>query len=284
VVTLSQCQSISLEAHDSDPYDTEAGQREEGALHPSPELLPLDVLLQEAHQEISRFRGKQKTSNVAAFEVFRRALFLRDDEAWVSLYRLYAPLVEAWILLRRQGLVIQAHELEGLVNETFAKFACAIDAQRWQQFPETRHLLAYLKCCAVTVAADAWRQQQRRSREASLDAIDLEQSPLLEDPVEAVINHLVLHDLWQAAGGVVACEQERLILEQHYALGVPLRELQSRYPQLFPTIDGVYGIKRNLLQRLRRSRAVQEAVGLGEAHSGRLRPTKKRDAYRKGTT
>jgi DNA-directed RNA polymerase specialized sigma24 family protein len=281
VETVSQCQSIVIETY---PYHTELGQREEVVLHSPPEQLPLDVLLQEAHQEISRFRGKQKTSNMAAFEVFRRALLLRDDGAWVSLYQLYAPLVEAWILLHCRGSSIDAHELDGLVNETFAKFASAIDARRWQQFPETRNLLAYLKCCAVTVAADEGRQQQRRSREASLDAIDLEQSPLLEDPAETVINHLVLRDLWQAAGGIVTCEQERLILEQHYALGVPLRELPSGYPQLFPTIDGVYSIKRNLLQRLRRSRAVQEAVGIGEAHASRLRPAKKRDAYQKGTT
>jgi DNA-directed RNA polymerase specialized sigma24 family protein len=281
MASLSQCQSV--EAHNSELYQTKACDTEKDVWR-SLEHLSLDVLLQEAHQEIVHFRHKQKTSNMAAFEVFRRALLLRDDGAWAGLYHLYAPLIEAWILLRSLGLNLHIHELEGLINETFAKFALAIDAGRWQCFPETCKLLAYLKCCTVTVATDAWRQQQRRLREASLETIEYEQTPLLEDPAEVVIHHLVLDDLWQAAGSVITSEQERLILEQHYALDVPLRELPSRYPQLFPTIDAVYCIKRNLLQRLRRSRAVQEAVGIGEVHSGHptKRPTQKRDTYQKG--
>jgi hypothetical protein len=88
---VSQCQSIFIGAHGSDPSQIEAYQSEEEALHPSPEQLPLNVLLQETRQEIIRFRRKQKTSNMVSFEVFRRALLLYDDETWAGLYRLYSP-------------------------------------------------------------------------------------------------------------------------------------------------------------------------------------------------
>lgn len=286
MVTVSQRQSIVIEAHGSDPSHTEVRQREEGALHPSPEQLPLDVLLQEAHQEISRFRGKQETTNVASFEVFRRALLLRDDAAWAGLYQLYAPLIETWILLRRPGGRLHADELAAMVNEALAKFALALPAERWPRFAGTDHLLAYLKRCALTVAAEAWRLQQRwAAREASLERLDHEQSPLLDDPAEAVTRQLVLHELWQVAAGIARCEQERLLLQQHYAQGVPLQELPARYPELFPTIQSVYSLKRNLLQRLRRSRAVQEAVGLGQtpAHRPTKRSPKRRETSQKGT-
>lgn len=194
----------------------------------------------------------------------RRALLLRDEEAWAGLYQLYAPLVQAWIL-HSQGLVLHTHELEGLVNETFAKFASAICPQRWQQFPETARLLAYLKCCAVTVAADAWRQQQRRSREVSLETLetlDHEQSTLLDDPAEVVGQHLVWHDFWRVMGEAARSQQERLLVQQHFGQGVPLRELARRYPDLFPSPKSIHSCKKNLLRRLRHTRAVQQAAGL----------------------
>lgn len=260
MVSVSQ----SVKTHKSSQDQKEACETGEGAVHSFLERLPIDVLLAEVQQEIIRFRNRQKTSNRAAFEVFRRALLLRDDEAWAGLYQLYTPLVEAWILLHSPGLCIQLSEREVLVNEAFAKFAAAIDARKWSQFPETRKLLAYLKCCAVTVATDEWRRTQRKTREVSLEAVTQEQLPLLDDPAGVVVDHLALHDLWQIAQSAITCEQERLILEQHYALGVPLRELKLRYPQLFPTMDAVYCIKRNLIERLRRNRAVQETISGGK--------------------
>ncbi len=274
MASLSQCQSIDLAADDSDR--SQAGEQiEQAMLRSSLECLPLDALVQEAQQESSRFRRQQPTSGRASFEVFRRALLLREDAAWAGLYQLYAPLVEAWLLLHN-AVSLHRDELEALVNETFAKFACAIDADRWQQFAETPRLLAYLKRCAMTVATDARRQQQRW-REVSLEASEYEQPPLLEDHAEGVLTHLVLRDLWQTAAGVAACEQERLILEQHYGRGVPLRELAPRYPDLFPSLQSVYRSKRNLLHRLRRSQSVQQAAGLtyvgGSREAGR--PTKR---------
>jgi DNA-directed RNA polymerase specialized sigma24 family protein len=260
-------------------------------LSPSLHHLPLELLLQEAGAEISRFRQKQPTTGMASFEIFRRALLLRDEAAWEGLYQLYAPLVEAWLLLHSRGRVLEAEELAGLVNETLAKFARALPAQKWASFATTPSLLAYLKCCATSVAADSWRQQRRREREAPLEAID-HQRWLREDPAETVMNRQSRDDLWQAAASVAQSEAERLILHQHYQQGVPLREFPARYPHLFPTIQNVYRSQRRLLGRLRRSRAVRQAVGLGHAGGSREagrpsptnHPTTKREPSQKGTT
>ena len=292
MASLSQCQSIDLAADDSDR--SQAGEQiEQAMLRSSLECLPLDALVQEAQQESSRFRRQQPTSGRASFEVFRRALLLREDAAWAGLYQLYTPLIKAWLLARHPGVCVQAEELDGLVNETFAKFARALGAKKWSRFAGTHQLLAYLKCCAHSVAAEAWRQrQQRAAREASLEALAQEQSPLREGPDadEVVIERLLWRDFWQAAAGVAACEQERLILEQHYGRGVPLRELAPRYPEQFPTIQSVYRSKRNLLHRLRRSQSVLQAAGLtyvgGSREAGRptKRPTPRPEPSQKGET
>jgi len=259
MVALSECQSL---------FD--------GAEPPSPHQLPLDVLLQEAQRE-SR-RGRLPTSQVATFEVLRRALLLRDEAAWAGLYQVYAPVVQAWIR-RSPGLMLHPDDVEELVNETFAKFATALSTERWQQFPAACHVLAYLKRCAVSVVADEGRHQQRRTRDVSLERLDHEQFALLDDPAEVVSQHLVWHDLWQVASEAAHSEQARLILHQHFAQGVPLRELARRYPDLFPSPKSVHSFKKNLLRRLRHSRAVQQAAGLAEPPArGRL--SSKREGQR----
>ncbi len=281
MASLSLSQSIDLAVNDSDRSEARAAEVWE--------RLSLDALVQEAQQESSRFRRQQPTSGRAAFEIFRRALLLRDDAAWIGLYQLYTPLIKAW-LTRHPGVCVQAGELDGLVNETFAKFALALGARKWSRFACTSHLLAYLRCCALSVATDAWRQQQRWRQQAELEAIAYEQSARRqdprEDPAETLMRRQSSHDLWQVAASALKDESERLILEQHYRLGVALREFPARYPERFPTIQNVYRAKESLLHRLRRRRAVQEALGLDQTPAGRSsrRSTNKREASQKGTT
>jgi hypothetical protein len=102
---------------------------------------------------------------------------------------------------------------------------------------------------------------------------------VLDDPAEVVSQHLVCHDLWQVASEAAHSEQARLLLHQHFAQGVPLRELARRYPDLFPTTQSVHRCKKNLLRRLRRSRAVQQAAGLATAPP-RGQPLSQREGQR----
>jgi|GEM_PF-1797101 len=216
------------------------------------ESVPLVALLEGARQEMACFQRRQQAANVCAFELFRRALVLRDEAAWVGLYDLYAHLIESWILHSAHASFLE--NLDALVNETFAKFAHALTGRDLRAFATTPALLAYLKRCAASVVADDQRQRQQWSREERLSA--LEREPQVADPADAIAGQQAARDLWRAMSREVSCEAERLLLES-CVQGVQPRDLASRYPDLFPTIDAVYDTKRNLLERLRRSRAVQ---------------------------
>lgn len=91
---------------------------------PSMTRIPLAMIIQGTREEIAAFLHKQSTANQSSFELFRRALVLRDEAAWVGLYQVYHALVESWIL--RRALAGIGDHLESLVNATFAKFARAI--------------------------------------------------------------------------------------------------------------------------------------------------------------
>ena len=94
-----------------------------------PEHLMATELIQEARQEIAQFlHDHQATDDACAFELFRRAIVLRDEQAWAGLYELYNAVVSSWIL--RLVPKLANEDLDALVNGTFAKFACALPAEK----------------------------------------------------------------------------------------------------------------------------------------------------------
>jgi DNA-directed RNA polymerase specialized sigma24 family protein len=212
--------------------------------------LPVAELVQATRGEIALFLRGQPTDGTCGLALFRRAIAERDDQAWSGLYTLYRAVVDSWIA--RQAPALSQEDREALVNETFAKLYRSIGPERIALFPSVRSLLAYLKRCAWSVTADHRRSQQARSREEPLEFAGQEES-VLDDPAEIVATQLAAHELWQILWREATSREERLILQVVCALGKPPRQLQQAYPALFQSVEDIYRIKRNVLERLRRN-------------------------------
>jgi len=197
--------------------------------------------------------------------LFRRAILLQDEQAWSGIYELYNAVVCSWILCRPATV---HGELEALVNEAFAKFSRNIGPERLKDFSSVGALLAYLRCCATSVLADHYRSQQAQSREEPLESIDTD-GLVLDDPAYIVATQLAAQELWQIIWSEATSMEERLILCIVCAQGMSPRELQQRYPAIFPTVEDIYRMKRNVLERLRHSRELLQF--LGRQSSRRLR-------------
>jgi DNA-directed RNA polymerase specialized sigma24 family protein len=218
----------------------------------APEQLTVSELIGVVRREITQSLQKRPTGSAYAFELFRRALALRDERAWAGMYDLYHALVGSWI--RRCAATTSSEDLASLEHEVFARLYRSISPQRLQHFPSVHALLAYLKRCASSVATDHHRSYQtRRQREDMVDLIE-QAEPALDDPADLVLDQLAAQEVWHIIDGEVTCQDERLILQQVIVLGWPPREVQRCYPALFPGVRDVYRVKRNLLERLRRNR------------------------------
>lgn len=189
---------------------------------------------------------------------------LRDEQAWAGLYELYNAVVSSWIL--RLVPKLANEDLDALVNGTFAKFACALPAQKWKDFSCVRLLLGYLKRCARSVVADHCRSQRARLREETVAFLD--QAPVLDDPADVVTRQFAAQEIWRSIEHAGINSEERLILQAVCALGLSPRQLQQRYSLLFPTVDDIYRIRRNVLERLRRNHRL---LALFAQQSGRSR-------------
>ena len=216
----------------------------------APEQLTVPELVQAARREIGEFLRGQPTDDACAFALFRRSIARGDDLAWSGLYDLYHAVVDSWIA--RQAPALSYEDREALVNETFARFYRSVSPEKLKRFPSVRSLLAYLKRCAWSVTADDRRSQRARSREEPLEFTDQEES-VLDDPADIVAAQLATQELWQIIWGEATSAEERLILQVVCALGKSPRQLQQSYPLLFPSVEDIYRIKRNVLERLRRN-------------------------------
>lgn len=217
-------------------------------------------LIQEVEREIQMYLHAQVAidASSSSYELFRRAIVENDEHAWIGIYTLYASLVSSWIIRLKND--VSQEDLLSLMNGTFAKFARSSSAHRFADFPNVSHLLAYLKKCAQSIFFDAQRSRQWQmatceSYEEILKTLDTASSH--DDPANTVETILSLQEIWRIISTMVTAQEELLILHQCCLAGCTPSELQRLYPTIYPSIDDVYRIKRNVLQRLRRNRQLQ---------------------------
>ena len=223
-------------------------------MHVSPQHMTITELVKEARRETALFQRRQATESCCSYELWRRAIVLRDDWAWSAVYGLYTPIVSAWIVLRVPRLA--GEDLDVLVNQAFARFAHAMTEQKWRDFACMGALLGYLKCCAHSAATD-YRRWQPRQHDA-LDSLPVSCEPLVGDCAETVMERQAAQELWRLVCSEAPAHEEQLVLLLVVAQGMSPRALRQRYPALYPTVEAVYRIRRNVIERLQRNRKLRQ--------------------------
>ncbi len=218
--------------------------------------LPMAEVVQAARQELARYQRREVTEGCYRYELFRRAILLRDEWAWSELYELYRPLVSAWVLACMSRAT--GEEVEVLVNEAFARFAHAITERQWCAFGTSGALLGYLKRCAQSAAADHRRWGHPRLHEEPLDTLPLSCEPMSEDCAEVVGSRLEAQELWAIICRAAPSSAEQLVLWLVCAQGLSPRMVQQLHPTVFPGVQDVYRVKRAALERLARHRALRQ--------------------------
>ncbi len=216
-----------------------------------PQTLSINELARCCSEETNKFLKQSVSNDRFCLELFRRAIVQRDDDAWACIYSQYAPLVLTWVTQHQSAAPMLGQDGSApLVNAAFAKFSQALTPAKMDNFDSPAAILKYLKMCVHSVVADEVRSRQSRQYEETLELIEHE--PASEDPADDVVATISAQGLWQ-----VIQEEERLLIYLAYIHGMKPSEISSQNRRLFPTVDDVYRIKRNVLERLRRNRRLQ---------------------------
>jgi RNA polymerase sigma factor (sigma-70 family) len=191
-------------------------------------------------QETAKSRRGQSADDRFCFELFRRALVLRDSAAWEAILRQYGRLVQSWLNVR-------GPDAEALVNDAFARF--------WQQIPPDQFLhrfhhlgalLAYLRKCARSAAIAHWRQEKQQEKLETLlrdrHKDSSERDPLLDFDAPELAAHVKAR----------LDEREWRVIELSIIYGLKPRQIHAQHPNEFISPHEVSHIKERGLERLRR--------------------------------
>ena len=235
---------------------------EEGQLGdtmPRTRSMPLAALVAAHRAEMEKRQHGEPCSDEFGVELFRRAVADRDPTAWEAVVQQYRGLVRTWVRAHAAYASSRA-DADDVAIRAFARFWGAVGPDRQAHFTELAASMRYLKMCVHSVLLDEVRAQARYpeptapEHEAEALAVELDGEALVVDRMAAA-------ELWQAVTRALEDESERLVVYLSFALGLKPGAIYDRHPDRFVSVTEVYRVKRNAIDRLRRSPAILALVG-----------------------
>jgi hypothetical protein len=216
--------------------------------------LPLVELARRCREETLRFLRGDVRDDTYCFEIFKRAVVQRDDDAWSAIMEQYRGIVLAYVSQHTSARLFREPD-DYWINRAFQRFWSAVSPDRFDRFPDLPALLKYLKLCVHSVLMDEVRAR-RASSATSLDDVP-ESAPSETDAERRVISRLSSEQLWAAIARELQSEAEQKVAYFSFARDLKPAEIARRHPSLFRDVADVYRVKRNLIERLRRSAEIR---------------------------
>ena len=213
-------------------------------------LLDVDRLADECADQTARFFSQVTHYTGYCYELFRRAVVGRNSYAWEKIYLIYQPLVASWVR-QHSGLGVAGEEEDYFVNCAFEKIWSAMHAEKFNRFQDLAGLLHYLKMCVNSVIVDHNRGKQVRT-------VTLEKFAHLPPPdastiEKSVTDQLEKKRLWQMVTSLLQDERELIVIRCSFLYDLKPSDIYAANPDRFESLDELYRVKRNLLNRLRRN-------------------------------
>jgi hypothetical protein len=217
-------------------------------------LFDVDRLADECADHTTKFFKRATYDPGYCYELFRRAIVGHNSYAWDKIHRQYRPLVVKWVM-NHTGLPATGEEVDYFVNGAFEKMWTAVDAVKFKQFSNLAEVLRYFKMCANSVIVDYRRVNP-------IDAVDLEPfPPLLRQDLpsieEQITDQFERQELWETVAASTHNEKDAIVLEWSFVYDLKPSAIYAENSDRFESLDEVYRVKRNVLNRLRRNSDLQ---------------------------
>ena len=215
-----------------------------------PDQMSLSALAERCMIEIQRYRRREPYNDRYCLEICHRAMVKHDPQAWELLQQRFTPTVKAWMRNHPQRDIACRHQSEeDYVADTFVRVWQASMRNRLE-FDSLAAALSYLKISLQMAVIDRLRAYSR-PKEAPLpdpgsDAYHSEE-PASEDEYGS-------HEMWEIIRSLLPNQRERRLAYLLYHCGLKPREVLRLCPNEFSSIQEIYRLTRNILERLMRNR------------------------------
>jgi RNA polymerase sigma factor (sigma-70 family) len=224
-------------------------------------LLAITDLSQRCSQESDRFFSRQDYDPSYCFELFRRAIFHRNEYAWELLYRQYERLVLHWV--ERNPLVAAADEDSVyFANRAFEKMWRGLTPEKFADFADLKSVLRYLQMCTHSVIVDYMRHKEQMVLQAQVDEPDITGMEGSGTAVErTILTHERRADFWRWLNQQLADDQEYKVIHSSFVLDLKPREIAEQFPESFTDVREIYRIKEKVMSRLRSQAELADFMG-----------------------
>lgn len=230
-------------------------------LETSLSMLTVAGLAHRCRQETERFYRRLQYDERFCFELFRRAILQRSEQAWQVIVEHYDRQVTTWI--KRHAVFPGADEPpDYFVNQAFARFwrAFSRDPGKLDRFASLNALMQYLKLCANSALTEHVRRHMSRDEPLDPETATLHRDHA-PDPASEVAAELGAQRLWQRVLEVVKTDQERIIAQAYLVDDMKPKEIFSWRQDAFDDVVQVRRVKDNFLARLRRDKQLLAILG-----------------------
>jgi hypothetical protein len=173
-------------------------------------------------RETARFLRHADHDPAAGFELMRRALAEGSDEAFTQVYRVYTPLVTAWVY-RHSRFALTGESADYFVSGAFRAFYLALRGERFARVPTLAAALGYLKTCVHTEIIQYLRGQKAELTVSADEVPEGAAEPDLGARVQA-------EELWAHLCRLLPDERDRQLARCAFALGLKPRQVCAAYP------------------------------------------------------
>jgi DNA-directed RNA polymerase specialized sigma24 family protein len=190
-------------------------------------------------------------TDLDGYQLFRRAIVERDEEAWAEISTLYRRMLISWA--NHYSVRIKIDETSAdIADQALTRAWMALSPERFARFPNLAALLAYLHTSVLAAVIDTSRAQVAHQRMVH----KLEAGDVLT-PEQIVVQKYMRAELWRRVNAVVRTPQERIILVESFVFDLSPGAIKARHPDLFADVETIYTMKRNLLNRLQHNPDLQ---------------------------
>lgn len=191
--------------------------------------------------EIEKFTHEEPSDDQFCLEIFRRALVLRDEQAWHTLAQRFRRTILGW--LRRhpyREAAYRLHSEEDYVALTIERLWSVTVRNQSLQFQKLAGALKFMRACLNSVIIDGLRAQ---IKEAALPATGLLElvSPVTDEGKE----------FWEAIKSMLPDQREQRLAYLLFYCNLKPRQVVEFCPDEFSDTQQIFTMKRNILDRLK---------------------------------
>ena len=209
------------------------------------QTMPLSALIERCKRELSNFRNGRQTDERYGLEMFRRVRN-NDQDAWIGLQYCFSDNILIWLYRHpSKETALQLESEENYVAMAFERFWRAAVHRHTLEFTTLAAALEYLHASLNGAILDTLRSHTRR-REVALPEPGFQDEPYVEDVEE-------YSELWDMLRRMFPDVKDLRVVYLLFHCGLKPREIVQYCPREFASVQEVYRIRRNIMERLTRN-------------------------------